>query len=270
MKRALLLFLFAACHRAPPAPPAWPGDLTEHWSRIALTRAGNLAVVELTGEQWRLAAGHHGDADPDTVDRLTLALTHPQVLAARPVPAAPLSALIWELQLTTTTGKTWNLSASRPSLTTPVVVRIAGVGEFTVAAVEMANQVPVPEEFLTPGLWTQAKNQARRFTLKRGPVTYSLVGALDEWHLADGGVSKRELDDFPGIIVGRQAIGHPSGSLKELGLDPPLAEAELCVASGECRTFLLGKVGDHRYAVGPDSEPLELRASDFDLLLNGP
>ncbi len=275
---ALVLVLAAACSRTGPVPapppasaPVWPAGLTEGWTAVELKTQTGAVRAERDGGGWRLAAPRRGDADPDTIDRLKGALTAPQVLASRPIPAG---ALVFdrEVSLETASGQRWHLGVRSAVLGAPVVVTIDRVGQFTVSPVELANKVPNPEELLTPGLWVAADRKARKLTVT-GPRSYVLEGQGEDWTVVDGGLARRDVDNAPGTITGRQAIGHPAAPLAALGLEPPLATARLCTAD-TCRDFRFGKVetdaGTRYYAVAPESDPLELRASDWHQVVDGP
>ncbi len=267
---ALALVASAGCTRHTP-PPTWPADLTSGWSAVELKVGDRSVRATLSGGTWRLTAPRQGDADPDTIDRLALALKAPQVLASRAVPGGA-HRYDREIFLDTKGGRHWHLGLRSAALGAPVVVTLDGVGEFTVSPVELANKVPEPDELLTPGLWVAAERHAQSLTVF-GPVSYALTGKGEDWVVVDGGTPARDLDIPPGTITGRQAIGHPAASPAALGLAPPLAVAHLCTESA-CRDFAFGKAetdaGTRYYAQAPDADPVELRASDWKAVVEGP
>src|SRR5207302_1408886 len=106
---------------------------------------------------------------------------------------------------------------------------------------------------------------------------FEVEGHGEDWHLvAPKKPTVFDLDDFPGVIIGRQAISHSDEkNPAALGLDPPLAVATLCAGDPpECRDFRFGKVEakgvTHYYAQAPDSDPVELRDNDWKLIVDGP
>ncbi len=275
--------------KAPPRPPPpteqragavpqWPGAMVVDWKQVAIAREARLTTAELVGGVWRLGPPRQGDADPDAIDRLKLALTSPQILSAtfaeNPPPRFPPTGPVagTQIRIKNSTGKTWDLFLPRVPLGAAVVAQVAGVGDFTVSPVEMSNKIPDPEDFLTPGLWTAANKKEISVEVK-GPVNYRVEGQGEEWKVVKGKKPRRDVEDVAGVITGRQASGHPTGDAKSLGLDPPTATARLCTKD-ECREFVFGSAatdaGVGYFARAPDSEPLELRESDWHLLVNGP
>jgi hypothetical protein len=265
----LMLFAVAGCRKPPPPPPVWPSDLTFGWTWVQLKEGQQQYSAIRKGGTWVLEAPYRGDADPDTIDRLASTLVHPLVLASGPPGAIDPNDLTITLLAD---RKAWRLNVQKRVLGAPVVVDIEGLGEFTLSPVEISNKLPKPEELLSAGLWVAAERHARTLSVT-GPVSYELAGQGEDWEVRDGGQAARDLDIPPGTISGRQAIGHPSGSLESLGLKPPIARARLCTEH-ECREFAFGSAsgdgGTHFYAVAPDSDPVELRASDWKAVVNGP
>ncbi|MHB8879159.1 MAG: hypothetical protein ACYC8T_36125 [Myxococcaceae bacterium] len=264
----------AAPVRAPPAAPVWPGGLTQELVRIDVTRTRqgeaprSVTVVRGTDGTWLCLSPRRGEADPDAFTRLSLALEAPQLLPA----AAATGPVEFDIRLLSRTGRATHLLTRQAPLGGPVPVTIEGVGDFTASPVELSTKLPDPRDFLPAGLWVTAIGRATSVEVK-GPARYRLVSGPAGWKSADGRSSRRELDGVPGVIIGRQTVGHPEGSQKALGLDPPLAVATLC-AGERCRDFKLGRVDEagrtRYYAVAPDADPIELRDADWKLLAEGP
>ncbi len=260
MTTAVLLAILAA------APsPSWPKDLTTGWTAITVRRTvpnepERLAKLELGADGvWRMTAPFRGDADVDAIARLKVALEAPQLAGAK-LPPTPESFAI-ELRQ----GKNVRRVATHlAGLNQPIAVTVDGAS-FVISPVEFATKLPDPGDFAPPGLWVAARNDAISIEVK-GRSNYKLIGRGEDWKVADGGVPNHDLDDVVGVIVGRQASGHPSATLK---LDPPAALATLCTAK-ECRDFKFATANGRYYALAPGADWLELRDNDWKLLVEGP
>lgn len=284
-----VLLLLTTCKRAvenvPDAGPPrvvraqWPADLMRDVTQVRISHGVETAVVRLSKEPgggrpavWLMDSPFVGDADPDAIDRLRFILTTPQLVEALPPPPTPVAFRIELTGATTTT-----LTSFEAALGAPIPVEISGVGRFLVSPTEFSNKVPLPTSFAASGLWVDANNHAQRLTVKsRSRPGYELALEKGEWRVVKGNTAtRRELDDFIGVIVGRQAIGHSSAAPATLGLEPPAATATLCIDTGRCRDFLFGLVavdgGPTRYfAQTAGSAALELRDNDWRLLVTGP
>jgi hypothetical protein len=265
--------------RAAPAPvkaveptAAWPAGLVDDLTAIEVrhldadggTRSCRL---ELGADGlWLLRAPRRGEADPDAIARLRLALAEPQLLAPAPNPP-PLRADV-EVRLAHADGGTRHVSVDLPPPGQPVDVAIDGVGRFRVSGVEMATRLPDPDDFLPPGLWVSAHHDASSVEVKIGKRVYRLEGHGEDWKVVKGKAGKKDLDEVAGVITGRQAAGHPEADA-ETGLDAPDFLATLCAAA-VCRTFRFGHAGGRYYAQGPDADPIELRDNDWKRVLEGP
>ncbi len=210
-----------------------------------------------------------GEADPNALDRLALALEAPQLVAPRAAPPTPVE---FDVRLEAKDGKVTHVVTHQAPLGAPVPVSIDGVGDFLVSPVEFSTQLPDPADFLPTGLWVTAGPTVTSLQVK-GAASYRLVGGPSDWKSADGKASRLDFDDFPGVIVGRMVIGFPTEAPAALGLAPPAAVATLC-AGAQCRDFQVGRVVEgprtRYFAQAPDADPVELRASDGRKLLEGP
>ncbi len=260
--------LIAAWFAAAPAP-SWPTDLTRDWTGLTVKRnvpgkAARTAQLKLGPDGvWKVVGPWRGDADVDAIARLKVALEAPQLIDAAPKPSTP--ALEIQLRQGARVRKVVTQAAG---LNQPIRVSVDGKS-FVVSPVELAVKLPDPEDFAPPGLWVAAKDTAISIEVK-GPTTYKLVGKGEDWKTADGREPNHDLDDVVGVIVGRQATGHPPpGKLEPLGLAPPMATARLCTEK-QCRDFAFGTRAGRYYAVGPDADPIEIRDNDWKLLVEGP
>jgi|GEM_PF-2802789 len=251
------------------AAPTWPADLTTGWTAITVTRteAGQKPrTAKLTLDSkgvWKVTAPSRGDADVLSVGRLALALKQPLLVTGTPKPGK--TAFEIELRQGKRARK---VVTQQAALDQPIRVTVDGK-VFAVDPVELSTKLPDPDDFAPPGLWVAAKDEAISIEVK-GPANYSLIGKGEDWRSADGRAAVHGLDDVVGVIVGRQVVGHPIAAKPEaLGLVPPLATAKLCTAT-ECREFKFGTEGGKYFAVAPGSDPLELRDSDWKLLVDGP
>lgn len=250
------------------AAPSWPKDLTTGWTAVTVKKsvpgqAPRQARLELGPEGvWKVSSPWKGDADVLAIGRLKLALEAPQQVGIPPKPGAT----SFEIELRQ--GKrVRRVITGLAALNDPIRVTVDGKA-FGISPVELAIKLPDPDDFAPPGLWVAAKDEAISIEVK-GPASYRLVGKGEDWKAADG-KEGHGLDDVVGVIVERQAIGHPDGSkLAALGLATPVATATLCTAKG-CRAFKFGTANDRFYAIAPDSDPLELRDNDWKLLVEGP
>jgi len=257
------------------AGAVWPRGLTDSLVRVELTRTRrgeaprSARVARDKDGVWVMEAPRRGEADPNALDRLAIALEAPQLVPSGKTAPGPVE---FDFKLTSKSGKTTRLVTRQTPLGDPVPVTIEGVGDFTVSPVEVSTKLPDPSDFLPTGLWVTAGPAATSLEVK-GSTSYRLVGGPTHWRSADRRPSRFELDDFPGVLVGRMVVGYPEGGLKALGLDPPVAIATLC-AKERCRDFKLGRVDEgpvtRYYAVAPDADPVELRTSDGKKLNEGP
>ena len=250
----------------------WPPSLFEGLVSVDVRRVDadggvRTARVEQTeGGLWLITAPRRGEADPLALSRLKLGLNEPQVQGARGgTPKLRVDAEYWLHHLD---GGTDHVQVELPVPGQTVQVAIENVGQFTVSGVELPTRLPDPEDFLPPGLWVSAQYTARSIEVRAGKRVYRLEGEGEDWKAVKGRVGKHDLDDVVGVIVGRQAAGHPATGTP-LGLDPPDAVATLC-AGTVCRAFRFGHAGAHFYAQGPDADPIELRDNDWKLLVAGP
>lgn len=262
-----------------PAPTFnWPVGLTRSLVRVEVLRtrpgqAPRSAKVFLDqGTRWLMESPRRGEADPEALQRLNLALDSPLLVAPGAAPARFDDPVEFDLTLTSRSKKATHLQTLQAPLGQPIPVIIDGVSRFLVSPVEFATKVPDPDDFLPPGLWVNAALTATSLKVQ-GPASYRLVREAGEWKSPDGRASARDLDDFPGVILGRQAMSHPEADLRALGLAAPVATATMC-AGQRCLAFKFGKVdgaGTTRYyAQAPEADPIELRASDWNLLVAGP
>lgn len=279
------LCLLAACTRTParvadagaPKPPvAWPADLMKGVVRIELSAprpggAAETASLERRADGiWWMTSPHPGEADPDSIDRLTFALAPPQLAP----PAGPAGEVRFDIRLLRADGTQSRVTTYQAPLGQPVRVVIAGAGEFWVSPVEFPTKLPAPFEFASAGLWVSARHDASSLEVRSGALTYALTGRGKNWQLVGGRKSIIDLDNFVGAFVGRQAIGHAfAKDAAALGLDPPRATATLC-AGAVCKAFRLGSVTQggvtRYYGQAPDSDPVELRDTEWNLVVNGP
>lgn len=247
---------------------SWPKDLTTGWTALTVKRTvpgqpPRVAQLKRDADgTWKVLSPWKGDADLLAVGRLQLALEAPQLLETELSPGS--TAFEIELRQGKRVRKVTTQAAA---LNAAVRVTVDGT-LFTVSPVELAIKLPDPDDFAPPGLWVAAKDEAISIDVK-GPATYRLVGKGEDWKATDGRVPNRDLDDVIGVIVGRQAIGHPGTDLAALGLARPVATATLCTAKG-CRAFKFGRANGRFYAVGPGADPLELRDNDWSVLVEGP
>jgi hypothetical protein len=247
---------------------AWPTDLTKDWSAILIVRnvpnekARSASVRLGTDGVWRMSAPFRGDADVDAVKRLQIALEAPQLVAAVPKPADVSLAIVIEQ------GKRKRrIITKQAELNQPIALTVDDVA-FVASPVELANKLPDPGDFVPPGLWVAARNDAISIEVK-GKTSYKLAGKGEEWKVVAGGEANHDLDDVVGVIVGRQAIGHPKEVARALGFESPVAIATVCTEK-TCRDFKFASLNGHYYGMAPDSDPIELRDNDWKLLVDGP
>lgn len=260
--------LLVAILTAAPAP-TWPKDLTQGWTALTVKRTvpgEPLRVARLKlGDDglWKMLAPFRGDADIDAIGRLKVALEAPQLVTV----ALPPAATSFEIELQQG-ARVRRVVTRVAALNQPIWVTV-DARPFVVSPVEFSIKLPDPSDFVPPGLWVAVRNEAISIEVQ-GRSNYKLVGHGEAWKTADGSVPNHDLEDVVGVIVGRQALGHPSGTdLKALGLDPPAATAKLCTAKA-CREFKFGTAKGRYYALGPEADPLELRDNDWKLLVDGP
>lgn len=253
---------------ASPAP-VWPKDLTTGWTAVTVKKsapgkAPRTTRLELGADGvWKVVSPWNGDADVLAIGRLRLALEAPQVMGTAPKPGS----IGFEIELRQ--GKrVRKVTTNVAELNAPIRITVDGKA-YGVSPVELSIKLPDPDDFAPSGLWVAAKDDAISIEVK-GPATYALTGRGEDWKAVDGRAETHDLDDVVGVIVGRQVIGHPSGTdLAALGLTEPVATAKVCTAKS-CRLFKFGSAAGHCYAIGPDADPLELRDTDWKLLVDGP
>jgi len=254
------------------AAPTWPADLVEGLLRIEARRTepdGGARTSRLTRRDdglWYLEVPRRGEADPDALARLSLALTAPQILWARATPGPfPGDQQLW---LSRADGGTTHVGLERLPPGQPVRVVVEGLGEFLVSAVELPLKLPDPDDFLPAGLWVSAHKGASAIEVKTSKRTYRIEGRGEDWKMVRGKAGPHDLDDVPGVLTGRQACGHPEADAGT-GLDRPDAVATLC-AGAICREFRFGHFGGRYFAQGPDADPIELRDNDWRRVVEGP
>ncbi len=251
------------------AAPAWPADLTTGWTAVSVTRVTpgqprlTVKLEPLRDGTWKVLAPWRGEGDLLAVGRLKLALEAPQLVTAalEPSPAS--------LEIVLQQGKrVRRVTTHVAALNAPIRVTVDGKS-FAVSPVELGIKLPAPEDFAPAGLWLAARDEASSIEVK-GPQRYKLTGKGKAWKVGDGRAPTRDLASVIGVVVGRQAIDHPSGSdLAALGLAPPQATATLCTPR-ECRDFKFGSANGRYYALAPDADPIELRDTDWKQLVVGP
>lgn len=304
---AVALIALVGCSKKPVEPAAidagrdaglsprevkWPTDVTADVHAITIHRyrgeePARMAKLERgEGGLWRMTSPFRGEADPDAVAALLFAVRAPQVTRAARAGIIGKDALPTAFDIDFGDGN--RIATYQVPLGAEVPVQLFGFGstgvnygQFLVAPTEFAQKIPDPSDFAPPGLWVSAAQTATSLEVS-GPAKYRLVREGDEWKaLGDKRKSVYDLEDFAGVITGRTAIDHkPASAIPELGLDKPIATAKLCTnastdgGTGECREFrfsrVRGKDGEHLYGIGPDSDPIEMHAPDWTLLVNGP
>lgn len=258
----------------------WPNDLLENLTEITLQRfqgsepVRRRRVFRNPHGVWWIESPRRGEADPDTVGRLLFALKAP-LLATQPSDRAQSDERIaFVIDLRNAEGGLTQVKVFSAPLGEPIRVNVQNSGDFWVDPVEFGTKVPDPDELLPAGLWISAHQKTLSLKVT-GPVNYALhVTDGGTWVSDDGRNASADLGDFPAMITTRQAVDHPEPtSLQSLGLEPPIATAELCDRVG-CRAFRFGKVdanGRTRYfAQGPDEDPLEMRDEAWRLVVEGP
>jgi hypothetical protein len=223
---------------------------------------------------WRIDSPRRGDADPDSVERLFLAITSPAVISSSAKPLTEANAPVaFTIDLGKADGRHTRLTTFQAPLGRPICARIESTGDFLISPIEFGTKIPDPADFLPAGLWVSAGRTATSIEVN-GRVHYSLHSkGAGEWTNDDGRSSPFEIEDVPGAITGRQAMSHPPPGETATGLDKPAATARLC-AGNDCREFRFALVaadgGTRYFAQGPDMDPIELRSEAWKLLVEGP
>src|SRR5436309_3316039 len=142
-------------------------------------------------------------------------------IGPRPTPHDKSEPISFQIDLTQKSGTAWHITTFQAPLNQPIPVYVENVGDFLVSPVEFGNKIPDPNDFAPAGLWVSANGKANHLTVK-GKTPFELAGAGEDWRVVGPKKSVFDLDDFPGVIIGRQAIGHPDErDPRALGLDPP-------------------------------------------------
>jgi hypothetical protein len=267
-----------------PAPAArvaaraeWPATLTDDLSEISIARRRGdepLRAAQLSkrGTTWVMTEPFTGAADPDAMASLLFALRIPAGRPAAGPSPADAGRVAFDLKLTAADGGQREVRTFQVPLGSPVIAEVEGVGTFVVSAAELANAIPDPSDFAPAGLWTDAPRPLTRLMV-RGPKSYELTLDGGAWLAREPTRPEVELEDVPGIIVGREATGHYRAPLQALGLAPPRAVATLCAGS-QCREFRFGTAEYEGrtgwFAAAPGADPIAIHPPDWDLIVNGP
>ena len=117
-----------------------------------------------------------------------------------------------------------------------------GRSRFIADPLELSTKIPDPEGFIAPALWMSEEHHETRFTVTgRASYTLQLV-ARDTWKSQPPPKNGHDLEDFAGVITGREVVRFlPPTPPEQLGLAHPALTAVLCTDDHGCRTFRFGE-----------------------------